>query len=106
MVLDGEVLRGKAEGIEADGKEHIVPLHALFPGDHINSGKGPWMTHMEACRRGIRELDEAVELFSGLVAGDGGVGLGLFPVVLPFLFNGRKIVLHTVSPFYLKVIYA
>ena len=106
MVLDGEVLRGEAEGIEANGEEHIVPLHALFPGDHINSGKGPWMTHMEACRRGIRELDEAVELFSGLVAGDGGVGLGLFPVVLPFLFNGRKIVLHTVSPFYLKVIYA
>ena len=98
MVFDGEVLRGQTEGIEADGEEDIIALHALFAGDHIQRREGAGMTHMEARRGGVRELDEAVKLFTGLVAGDGAIGLGFFPIVLPFFLNGRKIVLHTVSP--------
>ena len=48
---------------------------------------------MQTLSRGIGELDQAVELGPG-IAGDGAVGLGFFPIVLPFLFNGRKIVIH------------
>jgi len=51
------------------------------------------MADVKAGGGGVREFDQAVEL--GLpVAGDGGVGLGLFPLLLPFLFNGCKIVFH------------
>ena len=49
---------------------------------------------VEALTGGIGELDEAVELLPGLVPGDSGEGLFLQPLLLPFLFNGCKIVLH------------
>ena len=49
---------------------------------------------VEALTGGIRELDEAVELLPGLVAGDCGKGLFLQPLLLPFLFDGGKIILH------------
>ena len=99
VVFDGEVLRGQAESVKADGEQDVVALHALFAGHHVDGREGTGMPHVQAGRGGVGELDEPVELFAGLVAGDGGVGLGLFPVVLPFFLNGRKIVLHTVSPF-------
>ena len=98
MVFDGEVLRGQAKGVKADGEQNIVALHALFTGNHVDGGKGPGMAHMESRCGGIRKLDKAVKLFTGLVAGNGAIGLGFFPIVLPFFLNGRKIVLHTVSP--------
>ena len=94
VVLDGVVLRGQAKGIKADGEQHIVALHPLFPADDVHSGKGAGMAHMEPLTRGIRELNEAVKLFTGLVAGHSGKGLFLQPLLLPFLFNGCKIVLH------------
>ena len=94
VVLDGVVLRGQAKGIKADGEQHIVALHPLFPADDVHSGEGPCVAHMEALTGGIGELDEAVELLPGLVPGDGGEGLFLQPLLLPFLFNGCKIVLH------------
>ena len=78
MVLDGVVLRGQAEGIEADGVQHVVALHPLFAGDDVHGREGPGMAHMEALTGGVGELDEAVEL-GALVPGDGGVGLGLLP---------------------------
>ena len=98
VVLDGVVLRGQAEGVKADGEQDVVALHPLFAGDDVHGGKGPGMTHMQALSGGIGELDKSVEL-GALVAGDGGVGLGLFPVGLPLLFNGRKIVIHAASPY-------
>ena len=98
MVFDGEVLRGQAKGVKANGEQNIVALHALFTGNHVDGGKGPGMAHMESRCGGIRKLDKAVKLFTGLVAGNGAIGLGFFPIVLPFFLNGRKIVLHTVSP--------
>ena len=97
MVLDGKVLRGQAEGVIADGEQDVVALHALFPRHNIHRGKGPGMSHMQACGTGVRKLNEPVEL--GLIAaGDGGVGLRLFPAILPFFLNGGKIVLHTDYP--------
>ena len=94
MVLDGVVLRGQAEGIEADGVQNIIALHTLFTGDDIHGREGPGMAHMETLTGGVGELDEAVELLPGLVPGDSGEGLFLQPLLLPFLFNGCKIVLH------------
>ena len=94
VVLNGVVLCGQAEGVIADGEQDVVALHPLFPADDVHSGKGAGMAHMEPLTRGIRELNEAVKLFTGLVAGHSGKGLFLQPLLLPFLFNGCKIVLH------------
>ena len=98
MVLDGVVLRGQAEGIIADGEEHIVTLHPLFAADDVHGGEGPGMAHVEALSGGIGELDEAVELLPGLITGDGSKGLLLQPLLLPFLLDAAEIVLHGVSP--------
>ena len=94
VVLHGVVFRGQAEGVIANGEEHVVALHPLFPADDVHGGEGTGVAHMEALTGGIGELDEAVELLPGLVPGDGGEGLFLQPLLLPFLFNGCKIVLH------------
>ena len=102
MVLDGIVLRGQAEGIEADGVQDVVALHALFASDDVHGRKGAGMAHMEALTGGVGELDEAVEL-GALVPGDGGVGLGLLPPLLPLFLDGSKIVLHVVFSFYVTV---
>ena len=93
MVLDGEVFRRQAEGVKADGVQDIVALHALFAADNVHRRERARMADVKAGGGGVREFDQAVEL--GLpVAGDGGVGLGLLPLLLPFLFNGCKIVFH------------
>ena len=88
VVLDGVVLRGQAEGVKADGEQHVVALHPLLPADDVHGGEGTGVAHMEALAGGIGELDEAVELLPGLVPGDGGEGLLLQPLLLPFLLNG------------------
>ena len=93
VVLDRVVLGRQAEGVKADREEDVVALHPLLARDDVDRGEGARMAHMQTRGAGVRELDQAVEL--GLIAaGDGGVRLGDFPVVLPFLFNGRKIVFH------------
>ena len=94
VVLDGVVLRGQAKGIKADGEQHVVTLHPLLAADDVHGGEGTGVAHMEALTGGIGELDEAVELLPGLVPGDGGEGLFLQPLLLPFFLNGGKIVLH------------
>ena len=98
VVLDGVVLRGQAEGVKPDGEQDVVALHALFPGDDVHGGKGPGMTHVQALAGGIGELDQPVEL-GALVPGDGGIGLGLLPPLLPLFLNGGKIVLHMLFSF-------
>ena len=97
VVLDGEVLGGQTECVIADGEEHIVTLHTALTADDIDSRKGTGMAHMEACGTGIGELDEAVELRTALITGDGSIGLADLPVILPFLLNGRKIVMHSID---------
>ena len=93
VVLDGEVLGRQTEGVKADGVEDIIALHALFAADDIHRRKGSRMTHVKTRCRRIRELDQTIELGSG-IAGDGGVGLRLFPLFLPFCLDGCKIVFH------------
>ena len=86
VVLDGVVLRGQAEGVEPDGEQNVIALHPLFAGHDVHGRKGPGMAHMQALTGGIGELDKAVEL-GPLVAGNGRVGLRLFPVGLPFFLS-------------------
>ena len=104
MVLDGIVLRGQTESIEADGEQHVIALHPLFAGDDIHSRKGAGMPHVQALAGGIRKLDEPVELGS-FVTGNGGIGLCLLPVSLPFLLNGRKIVIHARFSLYVNFVF-
>ena len=94
MVLDGIVLRRQAEGVKADGIEYVIALHALFARNDIHRGEGARMAHMQALAGGIRELDQAVKLRLVRLAGDGGIGLGLLPVLLPLLLDRCEIVLH------------
>ena len=98
VILDGVVLRGQAEGVKADGEQDVIALHALFAGDDVHGGKGPGMAHMQALAGGIGELDEPIKL-GALVPGNGGIGLGLLPPLLPLFLNGGKIVLHAVFSF-------
>ena len=93
VVLDGEVFGRKAEGVIADGENDVVAVHALFARDDIHRGKGTRMAHVKAGGAGIRELNQAVEL-GPRVAGDRGIGLGLFPLVLPFFLYRSKIIFH------------
>ena len=83
----------------------IAPKHdasitsTLVPNDaccaDVDGRERPRMADVQARARGVRELDQAVELGSR-VAGDRRIGLADFPLVLPFLFNGGKIVSHSV----------
>ena len=97
MVLDGIVFRGKTEGVEADGKQHVIVLHPALAGYDVDGGEGARMAHVQALAGGIGELDQTVELFPGLIAVDGGEGLGLLPVFLPFLFDCGKVVFHMLT---------
>ena len=93
VVFDGEVLRGQAKGIKADGEQHVVTLHPLLAADDVHCRKGARMADVQSGGGRVRELDEPVE-FRSRVAGHGGVGLFLLPLVLPFFLNGCEIVLH------------
>ena len=91
VVFDGEVLRGQAEGVKPDGKQHVIAVHPLFAGDDVHGGEGTGMAHVEPLPGGVGELDEAVEL--GLLAAVGcGKDLALLPAFLPLGLDGREIV--------------
>ena len=94
MVLDGEVLRGQAEGIEADGEQHVIAVHAALAGHHVHGGVGPGVAHVQAVAGGIGELYQAIELGLVLFSGLAGEGLLVLPLGLPLLFNGGKIILQ------------
>ena len=91
VILDGVVLRGQAEGVEAHGEEDVVPIHPLFPGNNVHGGVGPGMAHMEPLPGGVGELDEAVELGLFALIG-GGEDLAVLPALLPLGLDGSKIV--------------
>ena len=91
VVLDGEVLRGQAKGVPADGEEHVVALHAALAGDDVHGRVGAGMAHVQAIARGIGELDQAVELGHGVVV-LGGEGLVVIPVLLPFRLDLCRVV--------------
>ena len=91
VILDGEVFGGQAEGVPADGEEHVVAFHAALAGDDVHGRVGAGMAHVQAVSAGVGELDQAVELGLGVVIG-GGEGLVVIPVLLPFRLDLCRIV--------------
>ena len=83
MVLDGVVFGGQTEGVKPDREEHVVALHAALAADDVHRRERARVADVQTLSGGIRELDEAVELRAG-IAGDGGIGLGLLPLCLPW----------------------
>ena len=80
-VLDGGVLGGEAEGVEAHGVEDVVALHAAEAGMDVRGGHGVPVADVEV-PRGVGEHGELVPLgligvFVDAVEGVGG------PAVLP-----------------------
>ena len=61
LILDRRVLRGKSEGVESDGMQHVIAVHVQVPGQHVGDGVIAHVTHMELAR-GIREHLQTVEL--------------------------------------------
>ena len=83
VVLNGIVLRGQAKGVVPNGKQHIFPLHPLFPGNDVHGGVGPAVAHVKACAGGVWELKQGIELllFAAVLC---GVQVLLLPNFLPF----------------------
>ena len=63
MVFDCKVLGGQTKGIEADGEQHVLALHALFPGDGVHCRVGTGMAYMQSCAGGIGKLHQCIEFF-------------------------------------------
>ena len=96
MVFDGIVLRGQSEGVPAHGEEHIIAFHPPLPGHDVHGGIGPGMAYMETLARRIGELHQSV-ILGLIVFVFRPEGLGLLPLILPFVFYGRVIILHFAS---------
>ncbi len=91
VVLDGIVLGGQSERIPADGEQHVVALQALLSADDVHGRVGARMPHVQTRARGVRELDQRVELGLGKIVA-GGEGILLLPDVLPLPFDGGIII--------------
>ena len=91
VVLHGKVFGGQAECIPAHGIQSIVALQTLFAADHIHGCIAAGMAHMQALARGIRKLNEAVELRLGMVHLH-REGFFVFPDFLPLGLNGLEII--------------
>ena len=92
LVLDGIIFRGQAEGVPADGEQHVVALHAALAADNVHGGIGPGMAHMQPRPGGIRELDQPIKLGLAVIRFR-LKGMGLRPDFLPLLFNGCGVVI-------------
>ena len=91
--LDGGILGGQTEGVKANGEQDVVALHPSLAADDLQTRVGLDVAHVHTHARGVGELYEAVEL--GLVTVILGTeDFGVVPTLLPFCFNGGKIVLH------------
>ena len=98
VVLDRVVLRRQTEGVEPDREQDVVALHAALAADDVDRRERARMTDVQTLPGRIRELDQTEEL-RARIAVDGGVGLGLLPLRLPFLFNCGKIIFHWIHTF-------
>jgi len=90
IVLDGGVLRRKAEGVEPDGMQHIEAAHPRLPRHGIADGIVARMAHVEVARR-IREHLQYVLLRLRRVLVHGEEVLVL-PSLLPFRLDGMGII--------------
>ena len=91
--FDGVILRRQAERVEADGEQHVIPLHPALARNHLKAGIRLDMAHVHARAAGIGEFHQRVE-FGLIGAVERAENAFLFPTVLPFLFGSPEIVVH------------
>ena len=103
MVFDCKVLGGQTKGVEADGEQYVFALHALFPGNGVHCRVGTGMPYMQTCAGGVGKLHQCIEFFL-IRAVFRGKHLAVSPDLLPFLFDGSKIIFHRTSPEFLPFI--
>ena len=95
--FDGILFRGQTESVPAHGMQHVETAHPLETAENIRGGIAFRMPHVETCSAGIREHIQHIKfLFRGEIFRM--ESLVFVPVVLPFLFNGCKIVTHSKAP--------
>ena len=83
--LDGGVLGGQTEGVEAHGVKHVVALHPLETGADVGGRHGVPVADVQVAR-GVGEHGQGVPLGAGRVLTD-LVELILRPLLLPLLFD-------------------
>ena len=96
VVLDGIVLGRKSERVPADRIENVVALQPALSRNGIERRVGTRMTDVKSLTRGVRELDESVELFLIAVIKRVEHSL-LLPHFLPFRLNSLVIILQFIS---------
>jgi hypothetical protein len=76
--------------------QHIVSFQPLVTAENITGNITEGMPYMQSGPTGIRKHIQHIIL--GLAAGVGyPVGMGLYPVLLPFLFNLSELIFHNTS---------
>ncbi len=89
--LDGGVLRRQAEGVEADGMQHIIPLHTLEAGIYVRRSHGIPVAYVQVAG-GIGEHCKGIPLGGGIVV-IYLVEMAVRPALLPLRLNFGWIVL-------------
>ena len=88
--LDGGVLGGQAEGVEAHGEEHVVALHAAEAGERVGGRHGVPVARVEIAR-GVGKHREHVP-GRALVVVAGVVDAVGLPAFAPLRLNGVRVV--------------
>ena len=94
MIFDREIFRRQAEGVPPHRIEHIIALQTLFSRNNIERSVGTGMPNMQPLPGWIREFHQRI-IFRFAVIVLCCKGMFLVPHILPFFFNGSKIVLHS-----------
>ncbi len=98
--LDSILLGRQAIGIIAHGVQHVEASLALVSRIDVACYVAQRVSHMQAGATRVREHVENIEL--GFVLVDIYlVGIIIFPVLLPFLFNLVEVVFHIVDIIFL-----
>ena len=94
--LDGVLLGRQAEGVVAQGVQHVLAQHAVIAGVSIGGDISQWVSHVQARTGRVGEHILHIELFLRQLARIGGEladrvrgikGAIVFPVLLPGLLD-------------------
>ena len=93
--FDCGVFRGKTESVKADREQNVIALHSLLSGNYFKAGIRLDVTNVHTCTAGIREFNQRVKFGKRIIVFR-FKRMVVFPRLLPFFFNGFKIVGHGV----------